>query len=284
MPRVKITDPALTVPGQAILNALDRYSYLTIRQLCELLGYSRESRLVQKTVRSLANAGYVFTGNSEPRAERRDGASASVICLTVRGKRALDGDTERNVPAHNYTKSAAYLSHLLPLNDTLIAFERFAETTDGFHLAHFLHDTDLKRLQLPTVPDGYVAIGYGEDVTGFMIELDRGTERFSDAHQSTTWQKKIEGLVTFASGPYREVFPYEALQTAIVIRDRTGSNEQRLRNLLTWTEHILTSNPAWGEFFRFTTADPTTMSPAEFISGAHWVTPFTLQELPLVEL
>lgn len=278
MTRTLITDPARRVAGRRVLDALTRYHFLTLAQLNTLLDHDPKTKYVEKAVRTLKEAGYVrIVGVREkiPDATGRVAPGGVPIVVGLAKKR-----TARQ--SKDFRKSSSWLEHSLLVNDVLITCERYGAT-------HLIHDLDLKTYDLPLVPDGYAGFAIGEQVTGVAFEIDRGTEDYDDPRQAN-WKGKITSWLAFASGnppPYRSVFPYEALTVGVVVRSGgigTKPSEKRLRDLLTWTERTLDElgASAWGAFFRFTTADPTTMSPDGFLRGDHWIIPYSYQSVSLL--
>lgn len=109
----------------------------------------------------------------------------------------------------------------------------------------------------------------------------RGTE------DRRKWTEKVIAYCQFLDGPqspYKALGDPEAVQVAVVVRtnptQRIKGPEERCTDLIEWTEQALSSD--WGSLFAFTDVDPVSVSPTEFFTGAHWVSPHDTGARPLI--
>src|SRR6266545_1582739 len=143
--------PRLVLPAPAdaqLLHAVQRYHAITARQLTTLLYAPSSHTWVQTKLKRLTDAGYLqrlFL----PRPSQA-GSAPSVYTLSRRGMRYL-ADHGVDVPrrarpykARSYTY--LHLSHLLAVNDVLIAAELLARRHPQVVLARLLHERDLQRM------------------------------------------------------------------------------------------------------------------------------------------
>lgn len=289
-----MTKAHLTRAQQEVLRAFGRYYYLSGAQVRDLL-YQRDSDASRKyalaTLKQLTDLGLLTPANSYDRGPVK-GSDPLVWSRTEKGRNLLDRLGVPNpvgVPKRQELSSVT-IGHLKVITDTLIALERWGRETPGVQF-RTLH-TELELRQAPVagkVLDGYAAyfLEALQAPVGIGLEVDRGTERrFPDATGAASWDDGIRRLVELASGPHEQAFGIKSIRFAVVVHSIVKSHEERLKDLIHWTEDALEkyASPAWGPHFRFTTADPATMSPSEFVGGHHWITPYTYQAMPLVAL
>jgi hypothetical protein len=287
------THPLAYAAGREVFKAFGRYYYLSGVQVRDLL-YDRQSdasrKYAIKWLTRLTRARLLVKANTYERVAT-PGSDPAVWSRTELGQRELDRlgiPNPVSVPAKKKI-SREVIEHLKIINDTLISLERFGRETPGITLLKQYHDLELKSAPIAgKVLDGYVGyfLDHHQLPVGIGLEVDRGTERrFPETTGAASWDDSIRRLVNLV-GPHEEAFGIKLIRFAIVIQSIGKPNPDRLRDLVHWTEDALTryADETWGPHFRFTIADPTTMSPAEFVTGNHWVTPFTYQHVPLVAL
>jgi hypothetical protein len=275
--RPKIVDPLERQSGVRIYDALQHYRYLTGAQLTKLLYAPNSHTMVMQRLLELRETGRINSDNFIPRTTNTLGPTP-LIWSPLPGK-----------------KEPGFWGHVMLVNDIMITVERFARDTAGVELLAHALDYELKQhpvpVQLPggkaalVVPDGFSALRIKGLTAGLVFEADRGNESRNDPYQSTTMQSKLLRLAAVARGAYAEHFRVPRIRIPFVIRSNRKSNEARLRDLLDWTEEILIDDGELvNEVFRFTIADPAVMSPHEFLTGHHWVQPYTRTYVALITL
>jgi hypothetical protein len=285
-------DPLMHAPGRRLLEAIGRYHYLTSRQVSRLLGWETFHQYSQLWLKKLTDAGYLTMANWIEKGPSAGGAER-VWSLTTRGYTTLrDLGIQPGIRIHHSPgRAQIFMLHTQAIGDTLIAVDRYAQTTPNVHLVEFLHDQDLSRravkVQVPNAEkptyvnqDGFTVLQLGVPKAAIGWEIDRATEK------RDKWQAKVAALVAFASGPYQEAFGFKSLRVAVYIRPHEVkiTPDKRLTQLMTWTEESLTASNQrqWGEFFAFTVVDPAQVEPVCFLRGLHWVSPFVREYKPLI--
>jgi hypothetical protein len=278
---------SLSIADDAILDAVCRYGYLTSEQVCRLL-FSRGSlTYVRARLKLLADRGYCLRVLL-PRPSQH-GSAPSVFRLGRKGLsyfESLGRDVpERFRPSEVVAHSYLFLSHTIALNDFLIAVERLGRAFGGVVVSEVRHEQELKRApvyvtdgeaKIGVIPDAWIDTRFAGAQFCLALEMDRGTEERKQV------QRKIRGYLRYIKGPYQEAFETDSLTVVFV----TTAGEGRLRNLVKWTEHVLSHDAAEHhvDLFRFASFDPASIEPTKIFQGPLWYRPFKEQPLPLLTL
>ena len=286
--------PLALAANRTVLKAFGRYYYLSGSQVRDLL-YDRTSDASRKYAlercKELTDGGLLIAANSYDRGAVA-GSDPWVWSRTEKGRNALERMGYPNPVGRAEAPEAKsrHAPHLRLTNDTLIDFERFGRETPGVSLLKQYHELELRADPVGgKVLDSYVAyhVEKYQAPVGIGLEADCGTERrYPGPTGAASIDEGVRRLLSLASGPHVEAFGIQSLRFAWVIRSTQKAHADRLRDLLHWTEEAITkyANAEWANAFRFTIADPTAMSPYDFVTGNHWVRPFQYEYVPLVAL
>jgi hypothetical protein len=275
------TTVLLSPAEDRILQALNRYHFLTAKQVCRLFYKAGSLTLVRSRLKAMTDGGFLKR-KPQPRVSSF-GRLPEVYTLARRGLTYLTGlglDVQHRFRPQEANELGFHLlSHTLAINDFLIAAELLAATTPELTLAGQLHDLALKRtptrVELPdgkmttVVPDAWLDLHLMQagqtHQFPLSVEVDRGTR------ERKCWQEKIRALLSFAGKPYREAFGTAFLTIAVVATPGTRRRDELLR----WTEAVIGSSaPDAADLFRFTDALADELSPHELFFSPVWVRPF----------
>ena len=285
-------------PDAAILIALNRFHYLTAAQASRLLypNLKDNNRYATRRLKRLVDAGYVLRLRDLPKPMY--GSPPHVFTLARLGREYLnrfgietpsyfrpseEGDKAFNRP---------FMHHTLSAIDVLIAAELLCKKYP-VTLEQLINERELKRRAervivpraphspsdesrvVAVIPDGWFQLVVGTQApVSIALELDRGTE------EQKFWRRKVAALVTWANGPYKEVFQTDNLTIAVVTPSASRRDELRV-----WTAREITHR-GWNredeEIFLITCADPVKTDPGSFFFDPVWYLPG--QENPLALL
>jgi hypothetical protein len=231
-----MSKPAPPTPADdPILIALNDYHALTAEQVQRLF-YSQGSRKYpQLRLAGLAASGYVLVDLPAP--PRTAGRARSVYLLTPKGGRYLEQELELAVPkrvrpSEMTERSWSHYSHLLSVNDVLIAAELLTRRRPEITIVQREHDFDLKQQPIRVgiamanppagrakpaaqalIPDAFLlfAVSQGDRRIGFpvAVEIDKGMQRQKE------WRAKIDRyLAAIATGAFAERFGVQRLSIA----------------------------------------------------------------------
>ena len=274
---------------EAILQAVQRYGYLTSRQIQRLRYAAGTTSYVQMKLKLLCERG-LLSRFYPPRAGRA-GSSPAVYHLAARGRRFLRmagySEVRSGRRITDETHSFLFLAHTLAVIDLLIAVELLARHGRRLYLAEVLTERELRqkpvRVALPdgshtaVIPDGWIDLRlHGHRQVAIALELDRGTT------DQARWRRKVSALLAWADGPYQRRFGTPSLTIAVV----ATSGATRAAGLLRWTEAELRryDRAEDADLFRFTSLDPTCTVGPELFRAACWRRPFDHEAVPLVSL
>jgi hypothetical protein len=272
-----------------MLRALQRYHFLTAKQMCRLLYKAGSLTLVRSRLKALTDAGYLRR-KSQPRAIA-SGRLPEVYTLDRRGLNYLVSlgleVPNRFRPQEVDQLGFHLLSHTLAINDFLIAAELLTVSSPAVALSSMLHDLVLKRtpirVELPdgkttsVVPDEWLDVRVTQSgaVHQFplSLELDRGTR------ERKSWQQKVRALISFAGKPYRQAFGTSFLTFAVVATPGARRRDQ----LLSWTEAVIGDKTREeADLFRFTDTLADQVSPQDLFFSPVWLRPFERVPVPLL--
>jgi len=280
-PPVKITPPRLR-----ILEAIAQFDYLSAPQLARLLLRSTSLTYVEQDLKELFHGKWVrrvFLPRSEP-----GGSPLAIYSLDNDAvallRRQGNGPVGRFHAGEQAERERLFLKHTLEANDLLILAKQVERRQLGVTIAKLRPERELKRARiyvdvahtkLPVVPDGWVDFRYDGRQICVAFELDRGTE------DRRVFQRKIEGLVRYADGPYQAAFDTESITVAFV----TTAAGARLREMLGWTERTLNELhlQQWHDLFWFAAFDPARADPVDVFLAPWWVRPFHPERRALLE-
>lgn len=261
--------------GEAILQAIYVYRYMTARDVCHLL-YSPSSLVhVRKILTELAGGGdYVENEYLYRFALQKAGAGNRVRVYTL-GSRGRDFcKTELEYPVAWYFRpekirhlSFAHLLHNLMLTRVLVAAREWAkDRTDvkllnvwtSYELGTMIPGVELmkegKPEKVPVIPDAWLLFEVREDGEWFaspvLLEVDRGTT------YKRKFQERIAARIEFIreGGVYAQVFGRREVMIAYVTTGETeGFRETRRRAMCDWTQEVLKQQKkeSWASVFRF---------------------------------
>ena len=283
-------DQRLNRSDLAILSAVARFHYLTAYQTNRLVfpGCHDGFRYARRRLARLVEAGFLL--RLKPLSVPHRGAAAHVFTLATAGRRLLGLQHRSFRPNEEQEKAGnlPFLEHTLATIDVLIAAELLCRTAP-VSMPRLLVERELRahpvRVQLVSrdgtqhrsvavIPDAWFELAVGDQrPVAIAVELDRGSE------DQKRWRAKVEALAAWALGPYREAFGAETLTIATVTP--TAARREQLR---TWTAQELSriGQPALGEIFLFTSADPVTTSPRTFLFGRCWFEPVAPEPVSLL--
>lgn len=270
------------VPGpraDAILEAIGRYHFLSAQQVIHLLLRPSIRSNGYLHLQKLTDNGYLSLRDWLPPPPGASGkAQTGVWSIGPKGRLWLKA---REVPlppprkASHGSLETSTLRHLLAINDCLIELEKWCSTS-RWQLQEVQHDVILKRLGLKAIPDAMAFLSDGSLHPALWWEID-----YSGKEEEKRWKAKIAAIVEcYLSGQYQQAFGTPNLTLLVVVY----RGDARMRALVRWTEETLTSlsSEQWGRNFRFTSVTPQTVVRGEFISGEHWITPYTYERNSLL--
>lgn len=244
---------SLTKTDSEILQVVRQFHFLTASQLCRL-NYSPGSlTTVQTRLKALADTGYLLRRYLPYTAV---GHPEYLYTLSTAGKHAitLDEDEVTRVRTSEVEEmSYFHLSHVIQLNDVLIASELLSRSVPELSLKEVQHDLDLKKTPLhvsyecflpggkrvketaTVIPDAWLDWRYTpenskEKQRVFCIELDRGSI------DQNRMEKKFRAYCELAvSDAYYSLFNTELCQVVYICLTPTRRDQ-----LLRWLEEELT--------------------------------------------
>src|SRR5215211_7103092 len=244
-----------------VMAAIWHYQCMTALQVTKLLFSLNSLTWVQTKLKRLADAGYLV--RSQIPVKLVNGRPPLYYGLGERGLAHLAmygvDVPEQARPYRVRHYSDPFISHLLAVNEVLIAGRRLCQQYPTVKLAKVLHQQDFEREPVPVRRPGGQQTKVKLD--GFLdfevhtaqphraplcLEVDRGSER------RRRWREKVKSLVYFMRGPYQERFARKAITIGIV----ATPGRSRLASLIGWTREELTELKATPEeraAFRFAT-------------------------------
>ena len=278
-----------------VLTAIYRYQCMTALQVTKLLFSPGSLTWIQTKLKRLYEAGYLV--RSEIPVKLVDGRPTLYYGLGEKGLAHLASYgvdvPERARPYQVRGYSDPFITHLLAVNEVLIAADLLCRQYPSLTLARVLHQQDFERqpvlVRVGGQPvkvklDGFLdfevhtATPYRKPIC---LELDRGSER------RQKWQSKVRGLVAFMRGPYQETFGRRAITIGVV----ATPGRERLVSLVTWTREELSAlkaTPAEIEAFRFATfpvdwrtPESQRPQPGELFLAPRWYPVFEPKPVPL---
>ncbi len=279
-----------------VMTAIWRYQCLTALQVTKLLFALTSVKWVNAKLKRLADTGYLV--RSQIPVKLVNGRPPLYYGLGERGLAHLASYgvdvPERARPYRVRDYSDPFISHLLAVNELLIAGQRLCQQQPTLKLARMLHQQDFERQpvlvrrasgqQAKVKLDGFLDFEVHSESphrAPLCLELDRGTER------RQKWRDKVRHLVWFMRGPYQDTFKRQAVTIGVV----ATPGRERLISLIGWTREELTELKATPEevaAFRFATfpldwrtAEAQRPAPEEVFLAPRWYPAFEATPVPL---
>jgi hypothetical protein len=279
----------LTQRDEQIIQALNRFFYLTTEQVTRLFYKKGSHTSVYGILSRLATNGYTaqqryaVLGKGERLVNSLDRQGRSHLAK-------LGFDIPTRLRKSEKPTSPLFYGHTLAVNDFLIAAELLARDTEVIALESFVHELTFKRepIRVPrdggkllnVAPDGWLDFTItdrsGRGQACVLYECDRGTE------EQTFWRAKVAGLLLATRGAYQERFGTQSLTIAV-----TTPSTKRRAQLIRWTEAELKkqqASQAISEVFHFTSHPADTTDPRTLFLSPVWYRPFDEQPYPLLEV
>ncbi len=282
-----------------VMTAIYRYQCLTAVQVTKLLFAATSVKWVQAKLKRLHDAGYLV--RSAIPVKLVEGRPPLYYGLGEKGLAHLasyGADVpERARPYRVKAYSDPFISHLLAVNELLIAGQLLCRQHPTVKLARVLHQQDFERQpvlvrraggqQAKVKLDGFLDFEVHTATpyrAPFCLELDRGSER------RRKWRDKVRSLVHFMRGPYQDTFGRKAVTIGVV----ATPGRERLISLIGWTREELTELKATPEeigAFRFATLpldwhtpEAQRPQPAEIFLAPRWYPAFESKPVPLFHI
>jgi hypothetical protein len=204
----------LTSRDQHIVTLVSRQGALTRAQIMHVVGFGSIARTNAVLLR-LVRHNYLTV---RTQATLR-GRTRHVYTLGVGGAELLaaPGATLRRFREC----SDLFLDHRLAVNDTWAAF--ITATPPFYQLSRWLSETELAKLSLGLVPDGFAEYQVGVPSFAVFVEADLGTEVLK------RWEQKVAAYLKLAAnGQFLKVFDRKFFRVLVVAPSLT-----RLENLRT---------------------------------------------------
>ncbi|HEX2915597.1 MAG TPA: replication-relaxation family protein [Chloroflexia bacterium] len=214
---------------QALLHALSQLQYATIDQLMRL-GDITSVRGTQVRLKWLTENKYIARLH---RAHASQHKVSYAYRLDRKGQEAVrmlgtEVDLRGNL-------TPGFLEHALLISEIMLLCKELERAyAPTITIKRLLHDYELRTLQLPVSPDGYVHFLITRYQYPIIIEVDRGTET------QETIASKIERYITYTAGGFQAQFQVKAA-TIIWL---TAGQQGRLLNLQKTIEKVLTEKQA----------------------------------------
>lgn len=274
---------SVTTPDDLLL-LLHRFRSLTIFQITRLLQKERSINNIRSKMKRLVDNGLVdvqFLPRTSP-----SGSTPMVYSLSSRGTKYVEGPHASAPSAGQKIRGVLPLQHLLQINDVLIAALLLPLSAPEISVLEFVHERIYKQNPICVAqgaylcPDGFthfvLAPPYGKpgEPMGIIWEIDRGTEDVYTIRDKLRCYKKL------FYGDFEQVFNTPALSVAFVV---THGGQARVKQLVRASEQELKHHPDDSEFFIFSSASPTDISPLPFFTSPLWTQPFQESLIPLIE-
>ncbi len=291
----------LTKRDEDILRAVAYYRYMTVDDLCRLLGYAYPAsrKYVGKMLARLAGGDdYVERSNlfRFPMPDVRAGNSQRIYTLGAQGRSYLQ-DLGMEIDWYFRPKSTAeltysHLLHPLALTRFLVAAQTLVRTHPEIQLTHMKIEYELRRdalevmvtlpnkagkqqeVPIPVVPDAWLDFFLSlqtNPTLPILVEIDRGTE------QQQKFKEHIATRLAYVrrGGAYFQQFNTEYVTIAYA----TTGSEQRVRTMLAWTEEVMRDlqKQHFSELFHFTSLPEGELDPERLFLQPVWHVPFQRQ-------
>lgn len=251
----------ITERDRKLFLKLNQASWLSTSQLLKCFFQDKSANAVNKRMRKLVNAGYLFCS-------RNSSMEEYLYRLKTKAKQYLLDHTsmkEGNIVIPK--RLPQNLQHFLGINDIRLYFEKSIEKAQG-EILLFASDRDLKSIypQAPLIPDALVRFRYcsnGENqIYNFTIEYDNETEN-PQYFGSTKVKKYMESI-------NRKQAVFGLTQYKVLV---FADNMKRLISLMRHSIKYL-SNPGVFQFCLITD-----LMPSLFITKPVFLDPFDFYEV-----
>jgi hypothetical protein len=258
---------------EKILRTFTIYPYLTVLQVTRCLYSNGSTRYVSARLKALYERKLLH------RLTRETINHPYVYCLGIRGIRyvqALGCDIPAFHPSEHTTHKPMFLRHTLAVNDFLIAAATLPGSNPDITVHDIKHDLALKRTQTSVVPDGWIDFRINEKTQlCIWLEMDMGTM------DQKPFRKKISSLIDFSRQSYEQVFGTPSLTIVFA----TPAGEQRLNNILNWTQKELTDRQSEtdADLFRFLCIPEQDLCPEHVFLSPVCVRPFDTCRVAIIQ-
>lgn len=231
----------LSTAVEKILRLFTTYPYLTVEQVTRLLHNRGSAHYVSSRLKTLTDEKFLH------RLQRETIKFPYVYCLGIRGVRYLQSlgrDIQVFHPSEHTTHKPMFLHHTLAVNDFLIAAQILHTLAPDISVHETKHDLTLKHTPSPVIPEGWIDFRLNEKTQlCIWLEMDMGTM------DQKPFRKKISALIDFSRQSYEHIFGTPSLTIVFA----TPAGEQRLNNILNWTQKELTDRQSEqdADLFRF---------------------------------
>jgi hypothetical protein len=282
-------------PRDKLLSALGEYTYLTARQLTDLLYKKGSLTYVKDNLKSLTDAGDVLAfggrGTTLPVVYTLSGNGRRNVARLgkLRATRFRLGETQAKAD------NGYFLRHTLAVNDVLIAARLLSQAVPEIVLNRVYHEQELRRKIAVALP------GAGGKTRQIFLEPDASLDvQIRSRRDDTVWRdfvhievyrhhpmehrfkQKVHGyVVSAASGQQETLFHTKALTIALFCE-----SPALMRLLKGWTEQVLTQlgQEEEGERYFFSSIAVSAASPTDVFLSPVWETAFSTTKTPLLVL
>jgi len=294
----KQSDPKPYVPNAKatdILKGINRFFYLSPEQVNRRFWVGNNLTTAKAILKTLADKKNEYAETvmlhrgSDPR-----GKDSYIYRLGVAGLKHLR-DSHESVPRrlrHTDFPKRDHLTHLLHVNDVLIAAELLERDQEAVLLTAFEHDRVLKSQPFlvtlhngkmaTLIPDSVMHFAYYDTADGtpephyVVLELDLGATR-------DYWIEKAEKYCSFLPA-FQERYQSLSLTLAVV----TPKGEQHMQNLRLWTQQVFTrlgmAKSSFAGSILFTGMDAATTDPTAFFLAPIWSPLYESEPISLLEV
>jgi hypothetical protein len=263
----------LQTADEKILRTFTTYPYLTVQQVTKCLYSNGSARYVSARLKALCERKLLH------RLTRETINYPYVYCLGIRGIRyiqALGCDIPAFHPSEHTTHKPMFLRHTLFVNDFLIAAVKLHDISPDITVHDIKHDLTLKHTQTSVVPDGWIDFRLNEKTQlCIWLEMDMGTM------DQKPFRKKMWSLIDFSRQSYEHVFGTPSLTIVFA----TPSGEQRLDNILNWTQKELTDRQSEkdADLFRFLCIPEQDLCPEHVFLSPICIRPFDTGRVTIIQ-
>lgn len=302
------TPPRLTPTDEELLLTCARWQYATVEHWVRWFEDTGKRRYLQRRSRELAEQDYLIRLYIARPAGT--GKAPSIFTLGPAGRRHVESLGVR-VPqrfrrSDLTSLSPKHLAHSEDVTDVLLSVELLARHDPRIEVLELLHERFLfeQRFTVPVqvahpvtgevrqdvmevTPDAFVKVAAWVEAEArrrifpILIEVDRDTEA------QVVFREKIAKLYAFGtSETYERVYGARSFNVAFFIQAPRRDPQQRLAELLTWTERELKQRQLVHDAvsFSFCALDPVTTTPETLLLGPSWFHPFSTVPHALIDL
>lgn len=264
-----------------IIKGLASYRWLTPEQVMRRYWHGKSMSRVSPVLKYLTEQGYARTAVI-PRSETR-GRAAWAYGLGTNGLKLLRREGyDAPERLYLYRQPSQQLPQTIFCNDVLIGAHLLSRFQDAVVLERFLHEQDLHvKPNRLVYPDGKkrdiefdgVLFFKITDVDGrfdqvVCLETDMGSSQ-------KYWKEKLAAYIDYATDQF--AIDYDTASFSLIVYTPTG--ETHRKNLITWTEQVLTDrslhDSEWRSMLFFSCLSAADTNPVDFFLTPTWHRPFS---------